>query len=100
MGKKYNQLRREERSEISILLGRGCSIREIAKVMKRSPSTISREINKNRRRKRASGGTVKGKYEAIVAQQKAYVRRRRSKYQGKKITENKELKEYIVKMMV
>ena len=36
-----------------------------------------------------------GRYEATTAQRKAHIRRMYAKYQGKKINENNELKEYI-----
>jgi len=55
--------------------------------MNRSVSSISDEIKKN---------SVNGVYDPLKANHKAYVRRRSSKYQGKKINEDNELKEYIV----
>src|SRR5437660_1707500 len=36
-----------EREEIAILRARGCSVREIARSIGRSPSTISRELRRN-----------------------------------------------------
>lgn len=93
---KYTQLNQSERDRIEALLASGHKQKEIAEILKRDKGTISREISRNRRRKRARGGTVEGKYEATVAQQKAYVKRKYSKYQGKKIEESKGLKEYIV----
>jgi IS30 family transposase len=47
MGQKYNQLSLEERCTISFLYKEGQSIQKIAATMARSPSTISREINRN-----------------------------------------------------
>lgn len=95
-GAKYKQIKKEERNEISILFNKGYSIRDIAKSLKRNPSTISREISKNRRKIRKKGRITNGSYDARVADHKAYVRRKYSKYQGKKINENKQLKEYII----
>lgn len=53
----------------------------------RSVSTISDEISRNKTR---------GIYNPKKAHHKAYVRRQRSKYQAKKIVENKELEKFIL----
>lgn len=58
----------EEREEISRELATGQSIRSIAALLMRSPSTISREINKN-------GGTAR--YRAAVADKAAWKRAKR-----------------------
>ena len=47
MGKQYNQLNLEEREQLHLLIWDKLSIRKIAKIMGRSPSTISREIERN-----------------------------------------------------
>lgn len=47
MGKQYNQLNLEEREQLHLLIWDKLSIRRIAKIMDRSPSTISREIERN-----------------------------------------------------
>ncbi len=60
------QLQKTERKEISYLKKKGYSIRAIAKMLERSPSTISREISRN---------TVLGKYIPKKAQMKSYQRR-------------------------
>jgi len=91
----YTQIKKEERNEISILLKRGYSYKEIAQVLKRDKSTISREVERNRRKIRAQGGTRNGPYEAILAQSKTHNRRKNSKYQGKKIWLNESLLKYI-----
>ena len=83
---KYNHIKKAERLETAILLEKGYRIREIARVLKRSPGTISDEINNNR---------VKGKYDPHKADHKAYVKRKYSKYQGMKVNENRWLEEYI-----
>jgi IS30 family transposase len=72
--------------EIEILLNKKYSIREIARVLKRSVSTISEEIKRNK---------VNRIYEADKAQHKSYVRRKDSKYQGMKIVKNRELREFV-----
>lgn len=45
---KYTQLTVEEREKIQEMLWQKASIRDIAMALKRNPSTISREINKNK----------------------------------------------------
>jgi IS30 family transposase len=76
-----------ERLEISILLGKGYSLREIAKVLGRSHSSLSREISRNK---------VEGCYFPKKANHKAYVRRKYSKYQGMKLEDREELKRYVI----
>lgn len=47
MGRIYDQLSLDERCEIARLQGNGCSVRQIAAALDRSPSTISRELKRN-----------------------------------------------------
>jgi len=47
MSKQYKHLSKEERDRLAVLKGQGCSIREIATHLNRSPSTISRELRRN-----------------------------------------------------
>ena len=86
--KRYKHIQKEERLEISILLNKGYSQRSIAKVLKRSPGTISDEIKNN---------SVNGKYNPIKAQHKAYVKRLKSKHQGMKVAQNTELRKFVDK---
>lgn len=97
--KKYKHLDQLKRDRIQSLLDNGHKQKDIAKVMGVDKSTISREIKRNRRKTRKKGGTVDGPYEATVADHKAYVRRLYAKYQGKKINENRQLKEYIIERL-
>jgi IS30 family transposase len=76
-----------ERSEIAILITRGCSNREIGDSLGYDKSTISRERKRN--------GTKKG-YDPAQAKVKARQRRRYSKWQGMKINEHAELKAYVI----
>lgn len=67
------------------------SLRSIARSLKRSVSTISDEIKLN---------TVNGVYDPIKAQQKSYVRRRKAKYQGKKIVRHDLLRTFVEKQLM
>lgn len=73
--------------EISILLKKEYSFREIGQALGRSPNTIAYEIKNN---------STNGTYDPIKASAKARLRKRMSKFQWKKIEENKELKKYII----
>jgi IS30 family transposase len=62
------------REEITILRGRGCGVREIARQLRRSPSTVSRELRGNAATR---GGRLT--YRATNAQWHANRRSRRPK---------------------
>lgn len=87
---KYSHFTKHSRNELSILLKKGYSIRDIAKVIGKSPPSVSREIKKN---------SVNGEYEAEKANRKAHVRRQKSKYQAMKITSNSKLEAYLIKKL-
>jgi len=76
MTNQYHHLSLAERYVIDKLFSRQTSIRGIALVLERSPSTISQEIRRNR---------VKGRYVAEKAKHKAYVKRKYSKAQCLKV---------------
>lgn len=82
----YTHFKQNERDEIAILLKKGYSLRDIGHALRRSPSSVSREINRN---------LVKGEYDPRKARVKAYVRRKKSKYQGMKIRDILGLEEYV-----
>lgn len=88
--RKKPKISKIERMEISILLDKGYKIREIGRVLDRSPSSISEEIRKNK---------VNNIYNPQKAEHKAYVRRKYSKYQGMKINEDNRLREYIIERL-
>jgi len=77
-----------EREEIAILRARGCGVREIARQVGRSPSTISRELRRN-------AGTRSGRltYRASTAQWHADRRARRPKLG--KLAVNTKLRRYV-----
>jgi IS30 family transposase len=68
---KYSQLSQEERYFFSSHLASGCSIPSIAREMGRAPSTLYRELDRNRR--------PSGRYAAFVADSYATARRRRAR---------------------
>ncbi len=84
--KKYMQIKKAERLEISILLKKGYSIKDISKELKRNISTISREVRMN---------SVNGSYDPHKANHKSYCKRKYSKFQMMKIIKNKKLWDYI-----
>lgn len=86
--KKASKLTDAERSEIEILLSKGYSARSIARALGRSPNTVASELKRN--------SYKDGRYVATRAKQKAYVRRKYAKYQGKKIQEDNELRLFII----
>ena len=68
-----------EREEITVGLAAGLGIRAIARSLGRSPSTISREVRRNRQAGSSTTGSPKGSYRAVLAQGKAEARARRPK---------------------
>ena len=83
-------IKKEERLEISILLKKGYTYREIGSVLGRSHTSIGREIRRN---------SEKGRYNPHRAQQKARNKRRCSKYQGMKIRGRPKLQNYVKKRL-
>ncbi len=77
-----------EREEIALLRVQGKGVRQIAQVLGRSPSTISRELRRN-----AATRSGKLDYRASVAQWKAELFARRPK--TAKLAENRQLRDYV-----
>jgi transposase-like protein len=77
-----------EREEIAVLRARGCGVREIARQLGRSPSTISRELRRNAATR---GGRLE--YRASTAQWHADLRGRRPK--PAKLAVNDVLRRYV-----
>jgi IS30 family transposase len=77
-----------EREELAVLKASGVSIREIARRMKRSPSTVSRELRRNAATR---GGVLH--YRATVAQWKA--ERAAARPKAAKLAENLRLRSYV-----
>ncbi len=77
-----------EREEIAILKAQGSGVREIARQVRRHPSTISRELRRNAATRPGSSG-----YRAITAQWHADGRARRPKVA--KLAANEALRSYV-----
>ena len=77
-----------EREEIAILKANGSSVREIARQLKRSPSTISRELRRNAATRSGSSG-----YRAVTGQWHADRRAKRPKVA--KLATNDKLRDYV-----
>lgn len=92
MSNNYTQLTYTKRQELEILINKGYKQQEIAKVLACHQSTISRELQLGYNR-------AKGRYEALHAQTKMYLRKQNQHYVGKKIEEDKELKHYIIEAL-
>lgn len=78
--KGYSHLSRDERFVVEKMQRAGSSVRQIARVLSRSPNSISKELRRNK---------VKGRYDTDRAQQKAQVRRATSKRDCMKVVTGK-----------
>ena len=97
--KTYKHLNQVQRDRLQALLDSKVKQNEIARILLVNPSTISREKKRNCRKFRTRYGPRDGPYEAGVAQQKAYVKRKYAKFNWKKINEDEELKNYIIEKL-
>lgn len=97
--KKYEHLDQMKRDRLEALIDDGQTQKEIAKILGVNQSTISREISRNRKKKRMTGGTILGSYESGAAEHKALIRRENSKYQCMKIEEDSGLRKYIIEKL-
>lgn len=84
----YQHFSRSERQELSILLGKGYSLREIGRAMERSHSTIVREVRREREA-----------YDPAKADRTALNCRRYSKYQGMKVRASPEVEAFVREKM-
>lgn len=97
--KEYVHLNQIKRDRIQALRDSSHTQKEIATIIGVDTSTISREIQRNRKKKRMRGGTRDGPYESTSAQHKAYMRRYHAKWRVKKINQNQELQMYIIEKL-
>lgn len=88
MKRKFKQLNYEERIKIEVLHDKGKSIRYIAKYLKRSPNTISKELKERK---------VNGFYLSKKAQHKAYLKRYLSKKDCMKVSKDSFLVKFVEK---
>jgi len=84
--KGYHHFQKTERLELAILLEKGYSLREISGTLKRSVGALCDEINRH---------LVEDKYDPIIADERAILWRKNSKYQAMKIVEDSDLRDYV-----
>lgn len=87
---KYKHFTKDDRNELAILLKKDYFQKDIAEILRKNPSSISREIREN---------SVNGEYDPVKAHRKAMVKRLQSKYRGMKIRQHFELEDYVQKKM-
>jgi IS30 family transposase len=90
MGSSYDQLTLDERCTIAELHRTGGSIRKIAAALDREPSTISRELKRNR-----SDGPRAGPYRPAYAQEQTAARR----WSGAKLDRDPALRERVLGLL-
>lgn len=91
MPKTYGQLNPNERDILAILKSKGKSLREIAVVLKRSPSTLSRELKRN------APPVYTGYYLAHKAQERANKRKHESHRRQR--LKNNSIRRYVEKRL-
>ena len=84
MGKHYEQLSLEERAIIADLCAKGRSIRQIAATLDRPPSTVGRELKRNRGRQIG--------YRPAYAQQQTRARR----WRGSRLERDEDLRRQVL----
>mgnify|MGYP001571756731 CR=1 FL=1 len=85
--RKRGKIKKAERLEIALLRNRGYGVREIGRVLDRSPGSISEELHRNR---------TQSRYDPLAADHKARIRRMDAKFQGMKIEAEADLKRYVI----
>ena len=90
MGSHYEQLSFEERCQIAELRRAGRSIRQIAAVLDRQPSTISRELKRN-----SGFGPRAGPYQPAYAQKQTAARR----WSGARLDRDRDLRERVLGLL-
>lgn len=94
----YTHLTLEERNYLQKLLSEGNKIREIARILERSPSTISREIKRNRAKYKPHRKTDNSYWYNHWRAQNLYIERRRRK-EKRAIKEGSPEWEYVVEKL-
>lgn len=85
--KKRGKITKEERLDIALMRRKGYGIREIGRILDRSPGSISDELTRNQTRRG---------YDPLAAQRKARIRRMDAKFQGMKIESDPALRDYVI----
>jgi IS30 family transposase len=98
MRDNYAHLILTDRDRIKALRDDGFSLRKIARTLGISHSTVSRELRRNARSPVTQHGEP-DEYEPLVAQHKAYLRRKLANYQGKKLETNQALRAYVIQCL-
>lgn len=88
--KKAKDLSRAERLEIGVLLEKRYSLRSIARVLCRSPNTVSYEVREN---------STNGVYEPLKANAKARLRKRMRRLEFAKIEAEPSLKQFVIETL-
>jgi len=83
----YTHIKPEQRVELAVLLRAGHSQSEIAEILDKHPSSISREIRRN--------STNEGKYNCWLAKRNSSSKRLMANRRFRKLRANKKLKRYI-----
>ena len=99
VNKQYGHFTQRERDRIQDMLDSKVKPAGIARILGRDKSTIGREIVRNKRSRGDIPVLNIQQYQASSADHKAYVRRHYAGYQGKKIQEDDELREYIIRSL-
>ncbi|MEA3312234.1 MAG: helix-turn-helix domain-containing protein, partial [candidate division WOR-3 bacterium] len=86
MYKEYHHLSLKERERIDMMRRKGISVRQMAVVLDRSPSSVSRELRRNR-------SAVYDSYLDHRAQERAY--NRRSKASRRMRLKNDKIRDYV-----
>jgi IS30 family transposase len=90
MGSRYGQFSFEERCRIAELCRAGCSIRQVAADLDRSPSSVSRELRRN-----AAAGSPPAGYRPQWAQQQTRARR----WSGSRLERDAELRRTVLEKL-
>ncbi len=94
----YTHFTLEERKYLQQLLSEGKSFREIASILERSPSTISREVNRNKAKYKPKHNTDNKYWYNHWRAQNLYIRRRREQ-QRRALKPNTDEWDYIIKKL-
>lgn len=87
----YTHIKPAQQVELAVLLRAGLKQSKIALILGKDPSSVSREIKRNR--------TDDNKYKARIAKRKTKARRLSANKRFRKIARNKKLKRYVIRKL-